>query len=88
MRAVHIGVIPLDEAALLTDLESDRVQRKASLAASDRIRQALCASANDLPARGLPGVLIIGPDDDGSPRARAATTNCAGTSPPCVPMAT
>ncbi|MCW6038506.1 ATP-binding protein [Spirulina subsalsa FACHB-351] len=31
------------------DLESDRVERKASIADSKKIRQAICAFANDLP---------------------------------------
>lgn len=35
--------------ALMADLESDRVERKASISDRDRIRQAICAFANDLP---------------------------------------
>jgi len=35
--------------ALLSDLESDRVERKASLANPNRIREAICAFANDSP---------------------------------------
>ena len=35
--------------ALLTDLESDRVERKSSLAEKDKICEAICAFANDLP---------------------------------------
>ena len=40
-----------DEAltALLDDIESDRVERKESVADGDKIRQAICAFANDLP---------------------------------------
>lgn len=38
---------------LMTGLESDRVERKASLT-PDRIRQAICAFANDLPTRAAP----------------------------------
>jgi len=34
---------------LLTELESDRVERKESLANPVRIREAICAFANDLP---------------------------------------
>lgn len=51
---------------LLRDTESDRVERKASLADRDKIRQAICAFANDLPGYGQPGVLFIGVQDDGS----------------------
>jgi len=40
---------------LLRSGESDRVERKASLAARDKIRQAICAFANDLPGYGRPG---------------------------------
>lgn len=36
-------------AALLDDLESDRVERKASASDGKKIRQAICAFANDLP---------------------------------------
>lgn len=52
--------------ALLADLESDRVERKASLANPDKIREAICAFANDMPAHGQPGVIFIGVNDDGS----------------------
>ena len=41
--------------SLLTDLESDRVERKASLSSADRIREAICAFANDLPVNRKPG---------------------------------
>lgn len=51
---------------LLDDLESDRVERKESLANDKAIRQAICAFANDMPGHGLPGVLFIGARDDGS----------------------
>jgi ATP-dependent DNA helicase RecG len=51
---------------LLSDLESYRVERKQSLSDPDKIRQAICAFANDLPNQGLPGVLFIGANDDGS----------------------
>lgn len=51
---------------LLTDPESDRVERKPSLAQAKEIRQAICAFANDLPGHGEPGVLFVGVHDDGS----------------------
>ncbi len=50
---------------LLTDLESDRVERKPSIAEPDRIREAICAFANDLPDHGKPGVIFIGAKDNG-----------------------
>ncbi|MEE8525730.1 MAG: RNA-binding domain-containing protein, partial [Thermoanaerobaculia bacterium] len=52
--------------ALLNQPESDRVERKESLADRQRIRQAVCALANDLPGNGLPGVIFVGVRDDGS----------------------
>jgi ATP-dependent DNA helicase RecG len=52
--------------ALMVDPESDRVERKASLSNSDRIREAICAFANDLPDYGLPGIVFVGVNDDGS----------------------
>ena len=57
-----------DEIALLfRDMESDRVERKRDYRSSaDRIRQAICAFANDLPNRRLPGVVFVGQNDDGT----------------------
>jgi len=52
--------------ALLADIESDRVERKASLADRERIREAICAFANDLPEHGRPGVIFVGVREDGS----------------------
>jgi ATP-dependent DNA helicase RecG len=51
--------------ALLNDLESDRVERKESLSDREKIRQAICAFANDLPNHQKAGVLFIGVKDDG-----------------------
>ncbi len=52
--------------ALLKDGESDRVERKASASDMTKIRQAICAFANDMPNYKLPGVIFIGVHDDGS----------------------
>jgi ATP-dependent DNA helicase RecG len=52
--------------ALLDDLESDRAEHKESVSDRQKIRQAICAFANDLPGHGLPGVLFVGACDDGS----------------------
>jgi ATP-dependent DNA helicase RecG len=51
---------------LLVDLESDRVERKRTASDRSRIRRTICAFANDLPAHGLPGVVFVGVNDDGS----------------------
>ncbi|MDP8238102.1 MAG: ATP-binding protein [Candidatus Hatepunaea meridiana] len=51
---------------LLKDTESDRVERKASLSDKNKIAQAICAFANDIPNYNLPGVVLIGVNDDGS----------------------
>jgi len=51
---------------LMADLESDRVERKASINEKDKIRQAICAFANDLPGHRLPGVVFVGVYDDGT----------------------
>lgn len=52
--------------ALLADPESDRVERKSSASDLEKIRQAICAFANDLPGHGKPGVIFVGLDDGGS----------------------
>lgn len=51
---------------LLAEMESDRVERKAATSDRDKIRQAICAFANDLPNHQLPGVVFVGVNDDGS----------------------
>lgn len=58
---------------LLEDPESDRVERKESLADGDKIRQAICAFANDLPDHRQPGVLFVGVDDHGKPTGMPVT---------------
>ncbi|MCE2398866.1 MAG: putative DNA binding domain-containing protein, partial [Gemmatimonadetes bacterium] len=59
---------PLDHSdldRLRIDLESDRVERKASAADASKLRRNICALANDLPGHALPGVVFIGVKDDG-----------------------
>ncbi|HEY7334850.1 MAG TPA: ATP-binding protein [Bryobacteraceae bacterium] len=51
--------------ALLTDLESDRVERKASASDADKIGEAICAFSNDLPDHRAAGVLFVGANDGG-----------------------
>ena len=55
--------------ALLTDTESDRVERKRSFGGSTpkKARQAVCAFSNDIGNHNLPGLLFIGAEDDGAP---------------------
>ena len=53
---------------LLSDIESDRVERKRSFRnEGDKARQVVCAFANDLPNYNLPGILFIGVEDNGEP---------------------
>lgn len=51
---------------LLADLESDRVERKSSASDHEKIRETVCAFANDLPNHQLAGVIFVGAKDDGS----------------------
>lgn len=51
--------------ALLTDLESDRVERTISVK-ENKIGQAVCAFSNDYPNHKQPGYLLLGVHDDGS----------------------
>lgn len=55
--------------ALLDDLESDRVERKRTWSGSalDKVRETVCAFANDLPGHAKPGIIFIGAEDDGRP---------------------
>ncbi|MCL2769592.1 MAG: putative DNA binding domain-containing protein, partial [Solirubrobacterales bacterium] len=52
---------------LAHDLESDRVERKKAMTDRDKVAQAVCAFANDMPGHGLPGYLLIGVTDGGQP---------------------
>ncbi len=60
---------------MLSDLESDLVERKKSLKgdAPNTVREAVCAFANDLPDHRRPGVILIGARDDGSPSGLVVT---------------
>jgi len=64
-------MLTADEVAtLFRDMESDRAERKRNYQeAADKIRQAICAYANDLPDHRRPGVVFIGQEDNG---------NCSG----------
>ena len=69
--------------ALLDDLESDGIERKESAIDGDRIRQAICAFANDLPDHHKPGVLFIGVDDKGNPIGTSVTDQLLTTLSDC-----
>ena len=51
---------------LLSDMESDRVERTTSVSDTDKFCQAICAFANDLPNHRQPGYLLVGVKGDGS----------------------
>ena len=61
--------------AMMADIESELVERKESLRKApakkdgpiEKIRQAVCAFANDLPGHRRPGVVFVGVRDDGTP---------------------
>lgn len=51
---------------MMSDLESDTVERTESTKNTDKFGQAICAFANDLPNHRRPGYLLVGVKDDGS----------------------
>lgn len=51
---------------LMSELESDMVERTESVNNTDKFSQAICAFANDLPNHRKPGYLLIGVKDNGS----------------------
>ena len=55
-----------DLRRLLTVPEADHVERTSSVRDRDKLAEAICAFANDLPDRRVPGCLIIGVHNDGS----------------------
>jgi ATP-dependent DNA helicase RecG len=61
--------------ALLNDLESDRAERKRNWSgdAPEKVRQAVCAFANDLPNYAQPSIIFVGANDDGSAANIAVT---------------
>ncbi|GIH68419.1 AlbA family DNA-binding domain-containing protein [Sphaerimonospora thailandensis] len=58
---------------LLVDVESDLVERKESLTDKEKICEAVCAFANDLPDYQKAGVIFIGATDDGRPKGLPIT---------------
>ena len=55
--------------AFLNDTESNRVERKESFKGNvpKKVRQAVCAFANDLPGHNQPGILFIAAKDNAEP---------------------
>lgn len=56
-----------DLLALITDLESDRIERTESIKDTDKYSKAICAFSNDFPNNRQPGYLVIGVSDKGLP---------------------
>lgn len=54
---------PQQIAELAADLETFRVERKASLSDKSGVEEAICAFANDLPGAGQTGIILIGVTD-------------------------
>ena len=51
---------------LMTDLESETVERTRAFDKADKMGQAICAFANDLSGRNKPGYLLLGVNNDGT----------------------
>jgi ATP-dependent DNA helicase RecG len=67
-------VITQDELErMLTDLESDCIERTISVNNTDKFGQAICAFANDLPDHKKPGYLLVGVKNDGTLSGLAVT---------------
>jgi len=58
---------------LLSDIESDRIERTTATKDTDKFAQAVCAFANDLPNHDQPGYLVIGVNDKGVPAGLEVT---------------
>jgi|GEM_PF-4346851 len=59
--------------AMLSDMESDRIERTTATNHTDKFAQAVCAFANDYPNHRKPGYLLIGVDDNGMPSGLKVT---------------
>ena len=62
-------------ARLLIEGETDRIERTTSTNATDKFCESVTAFANDLPNHRLPGFLVIGVKDDGTPSGLKVTLN-------------
>jgi len=64
---------------LMSDLESDRVERTISTADSAKFREAICAFSNDFPNHRQPGYLLPGVHDKtGVAWGLKRLTSCCG----------
>jgi predicted HTH transcriptional regulator len=75
--------VPLSDdelRSLAGKLEPDLVERKESFGDSDKVAQAVCAFANDLPDHGQAGVILIGLKDDGMDLPRSSGQQSAWVS--------
>jgi ATP-dependent DNA helicase RecG len=61
--------------ALMSDLESFRVERTISTMDTDKFREAICAFANDMPGSRLPGYILVGVDDKSCRASRLKVTD-------------
>ena len=66
---------PAELERMLTDVESDLVERKESMRGDvpTKVREAVCAFANDLPDHRQAGVVFVGARDDGTPAGLQVT---------------
>lgn len=51
---------------MLSEMEADRIEKTISKTDANKFGEAICSFSNDMSAKGLPGYLIIGANDDGS----------------------
>jgi ATP-dependent DNA helicase RecG len=64
----RVNMIQEDELIrLLAEGEADRIERTTSVGDTDKFSEAVTAFANDLPNHRLPGYLVIGVNEDGTP---------------------
>jgi ATP-dependent DNA helicase RecG len=59
--------------SLIASGESDRIECKESASDKDKICEAICAFANDLPRHDEPGIVVVGVDDRGNPTGIVVT---------------
>ncbi len=59
-------ILQIELEKIMSDLESDRVEKTISIANQDKFGEAICAFANDLNNHKLPGYLLVGVNDNGS----------------------
>jgi len=74
-RAHTVTYSDAEFEAMLADLESDLAERKETFngEAPAKVREAICAFANDLPDHRRPGVVFVGVHDRGTPSHLAIT---------------